>query len=112
MGTGAFVFKEYVPGSHVIGARNPDYFIEGHPYLDGFRALSMKDQAPQVAAIRGGRALVNFRALPPKTVDDLRRAMGDDLDRVKGGNAPLESLGPRDQRDLGAAKDDCVYIRG
>jgi hypothetical protein len=39
----------------------------------------MKDQAPQVAAIRGGRAMVNFRALPPKTVDDLRRAMGKDV---------------------------------
>jgi peptide/nickel transport system substrate-binding protein len=79
MGTGPFRFKEYVPGSHVVGVRNPDYFRPGKPYLDGYRALFIKDQAPQVAAIRGGRALVNFRALPPKTVDDLQRALGDKL---------------------------------
>jgi peptide/nickel transport system substrate-binding protein len=80
MGSGPFKFKEYVPGSHVAGVRNPDYFQPERPYLDGFRAIFIKDQAPQVAAIRGGRAMVNFRALPPKTVGDLRRAMGQNLD--------------------------------
>ncbi|MGH7400189.1 MAG: ABC transporter substrate-binding protein [Candidatus Rokuibacteriota bacterium] len=80
MGTGPFKFKEYVAGSHVRGTRNPDYFVKGQPYLDGFRAIFIKDQAPQVAAIRGGRAMINFRALPPKTVGDLRRAMGDRLE--------------------------------
>ncbi|MGH7402128.1 MAG: ABC transporter substrate-binding protein, partial [Candidatus Rokuibacteriota bacterium] len=80
MGTGAFKFKEYVAGSHVTGVRNPDYFVKGQPYLDGFRAIFIKDQAPQVAAIRGGRAMINFRALPPKTVDDLKRAMGDKVE--------------------------------
>jgi peptide/nickel transport system substrate-binding protein len=80
MGSGPFKFKEYVPGSHVAGVRNPDYFQAGKPYLDGFRAIFIKDQAPQVAAIRGGRAMVNFRALPPKTVGDLQRAMGKNLE--------------------------------
>jgi peptide/nickel transport system substrate-binding protein len=79
MGSGPFKFKEYVPGSHVAGVRNPDYYESGKPYLDSYQALFMKDQAPQVAAVRGGRALINFRALPPKTVEDLKRALGDDL---------------------------------
>jgi peptide/nickel transport system substrate-binding protein len=79
MGTGPFRLREYVPGSHVVGVRNPDYFMSGQPYLGGFRAVFMKDQAPQVAAIRGSRAHINFRALPPKTVEDLRRALGDRL---------------------------------
>jgi peptide/nickel transport system substrate-binding protein len=77
MGTGAFKFKEYVPGSHVLGVRNADYYVKGRPYLDGYRALFIKDQAPQVAAIRGGRAMINFRAFPPKTAEDLKRALGD-----------------------------------
>ena len=76
MGTGAFKFKEYVPGSHVIGVRNDDYYEKGKPYLDSYRALFIKDQAPQVAAIRGGRAMINFRAFPPKTAEDLKRALG------------------------------------
>jgi peptide/nickel transport system substrate-binding protein len=77
MGTGAFKFKEYVPGSHIVGVRNPDYFVKGKPYLDGYRALFIKDQAPQVAAIRGERAMINFRAFPPKTAADIKRALGD-----------------------------------
>ena len=79
MGTGAFKFKEYVAGSHVGGVKNPDYFIKGRPYLDSFRAIFIKKQAPQVAAIRGGRALVNFRAFPPKTRDDIVKALGDKI---------------------------------
>jgi peptide/nickel transport system substrate-binding protein len=79
MGSGPFKLKEYVTGSHVSGVRNPDYFLPGKPYLDGFRAMFIKDQAPQVAAIRGERAVANFRGLPPKTRDDLVRALGDDI---------------------------------
>jgi peptide/nickel transport system substrate-binding protein len=78
MGSGAFKFKEYVPGSHVVGVRNPDYYQAGKPYLDGYRALFIKDQAPQVAAIRGKRAMINFRAFPPKTAEDLKRSLGED----------------------------------
>ena len=79
MGTGAFKFKGYVAGSHVEGVRFDDYFIKGRPYLDSFRAIFIGKQAPQVAAIRGGRALVNFRAFPPKTRDDLQKALGAKL---------------------------------
>jgi peptide/nickel transport system substrate-binding protein len=79
MGTGPFKFKEYVAGSHVSGVRNPEYFIAGLPYLDGFRAIFIKEEAPQLAAIRGGRAFVNFRALPPKAVDELRTSMDDQI---------------------------------
>ena len=79
MGTGPFRLKEYVPGSHVTGERNPDYFVPGLPYLDGYQALFIAKEAPQLAALRGERALVNFRGLPPKAVDELKRAMGDRL---------------------------------
>lgn len=79
MGTGPFKFKQYVAGSHIMGVRNPDYFRPGLPYLDSIRGIFIKKQSPQVAAIRGGRAMVNFRALPPKTVEDMKRAMGDKM---------------------------------
>ena len=60
MGTGAFKFGEHVPGSHVTGKKNPDYFMKGLPYLDGFRALFIPDGAARVAALRGGRVSVDF----------------------------------------------------
>jgi peptide/nickel transport system substrate-binding protein len=77
MGTGPFKFVEYVRGSHVLGKRNEDYFIKGRPYLDGFRALFIKDTAARVAAIRGARTHAEFRGMPPSSRDDLVRALGD-----------------------------------
>src|SRR5262249_16125940 len=51
MGTGPFKFVEYARGSYWVGKKNPDYWDKGKPYLDGYRALFMKDAGPQVAAI-------------------------------------------------------------
>jgi len=77
LGTGAFKFVEYVPGSHVVGKKNEDYFIKGRPYLDGFRAVFMTDRSAMVAAIRSGQVLTNFRTVFPNERDDLVRALGD-----------------------------------
>jgi peptide/nickel transport system substrate-binding protein len=35
VGTGPFMMSEWTPGERVVFDRNPDYFIEGLPYLDG-----------------------------------------------------------------------------
>lgn len=79
MGTGPFVFVEYVPGSHWVGRKFNDYFIPGQPYLDGFRATFIRDAAAQVAAVRGGRALIEFRSFTPQQRDDLVRALGNEI---------------------------------
>jgi peptide/nickel transport system substrate-binding protein len=79
MGTGPFKFGEYVPGSHWTGVKNDDYFDKGKPYLDSFRAIFITDPAAQVAAIRGGRAQIEFRGFTPSARDDLVRAMGDQI---------------------------------
>jgi peptide/nickel transport system substrate-binding protein len=63
----------------VTGVRNPDYFLPGKPYLDGFRAIFIKQEGPELAAIRGGRAMINFRAFPPKAVQELKSAMDGKL---------------------------------
>lgn len=77
MGTGPFVFVEHVRGAHWVGKRNPDYWDKGKPYLDGFRALVVRDTSAQVAAIRGERAMIQFRGFTPSHRDDLVRAMGN-----------------------------------
>jgi peptide/nickel transport system substrate-binding protein len=77
MGTGPFTYVEYVPGSHWVGKKFPDYFEKGKPYLDGFRATFIKEPAAQVAAIRGGRAAVEFRGFTPQQRDDLVNALGN-----------------------------------
>jgi peptide/nickel transport system substrate-binding protein len=79
MGSGPFKFVEYVPGSHWVGVKNPDYFMPGQPYLDGFRATFIRETAAQVQAVRGGRAQVEFRGFTPPARDDLVRALGDQI---------------------------------
>jgi peptide/nickel transport system substrate-binding protein len=77
MGTGPFTFVEHVKGSHVVGKKNPNYWDKGKPYLDGFRALFIRDSAAQVAAVRGGRAHIQFRGFSPAERDSLKAALGD-----------------------------------
>jgi peptide/nickel transport system substrate-binding protein len=79
MGTGPFIFVEHVNGSHVVGKKNPNYWDKGKPYLDGFRALFIRDSAAQVAAIRGGRAHIQFRGFSPAERDSLKAALGDKI---------------------------------
>jgi peptide/nickel transport system substrate-binding protein len=79
MGTGPFTFVEYVPGSHWVGKKNPDYYMKGRPYLDGYRAVFIRDTAARAAAIRGGQALIEFRGFSPASRDDLVRALGNKI---------------------------------
>src|SRR5437899_8158708 len=76
MGTGPFLFVEHVKGSHWVGKRNPNYWDKGKPYLDGYRAIFMKDSAAQVAAVRAERAHIQFRGFSPAERDSLVSALG------------------------------------
>ncbi len=76
MGTGPFKFVEHIKGSHWVGKRNPDYWDKGKPYLDGYRALFISSSAAQVAAIRGERAMIQFRGFSPAERDTLVNALG------------------------------------
>ena len=45
MGTGPFKFAGYETGQSIKGVRNPDYYHQGLPYLDGFVAIFADKQA-------------------------------------------------------------------
>ena len=79
MGSGPFMFGEWQPGAFIKGKRNPNYYRKGQPYLDGTEAIFAKKQSINVQAIRGGRAYIQFRGFPPKSRDDLKKALGDKL---------------------------------
>jgi peptide/nickel transport system substrate-binding protein len=78
-GTGAFVFVQHQPGAFVEGKRNPNYFVKGLPYLDGYKAISAPKMSVRLQAIRGDRAAIEFRGFPPKARDDLVNALGDKI---------------------------------
>ena len=76
MGTGPFVFVEHVKGSHWVGRRNPEYWDRGKPYLDGYRALFIRDDAAQASAISSERAHIQFRGFSPAQRDEIVRTLG------------------------------------
>lgn len=78
-GSGPFKFVQYQPGAFVEGVRNDDFYMEGRPYLDGFRSVIAPKMAVRLQAIRGDRAAIEFRGFPPKARDDLVKALGDQI---------------------------------
>ena len=79
MGTGPFTFVEYVAGSHWVGKKNPNYYMKGRPYLDGYKAVIIRDTAPRVAAVRSGQALIEFRGFNPAARDDIVKTAGNQV---------------------------------
>jgi peptide/nickel transport system substrate-binding protein len=79
MGTGPFKFVSYETGQSIKGVRNPDYFRKGQPYLDGFVGIFAPKQATRIDALRSNRAAIEFRGMPPAAVDELKKALGNNI---------------------------------
>ena len=75
LGSGPFKFVDYQIGQSIKGARNPDYYHKGLPYLDGFTGIYADKQAVRVDAIRADRAAIEFRGFPPAVRDELVNAL-------------------------------------
>lgn len=54
IGTGPFRFKSFSPGERIELVRNPDYFMQGLPKLDGVVLRIIPESAGQVAALSSG----------------------------------------------------------
>jgi peptide/nickel transport system substrate-binding protein len=77
VGSGPFKFKSYVRGATFEGERNPDYFIKDRPYLDGYKFFVSTETSVRAAAIRSGRAYIEFRNLPHPEVEAIKKQLGD-----------------------------------
>src|SRR3979490_2816756 len=79
LGSGPFKFVAYETGQSIKGVRNPDYYHEGQPYLDGFTAIFAAKQSVRVDAIRADRAATEFRGMPPSARDELVKELGNKI---------------------------------
>jgi peptide/nickel transport system substrate-binding protein len=74
VGTGPFMFKEWVRGSHVIMERNPNYFKKDMPYLDRVVARFIPDHGSRVLALETGEIdFISIYSLPPSAVQGLSK---------------------------------------
>ena len=54
IGTGPFVFKEWVPGDHFTATRNPAYWRQGLPYLDSITFKPIPDPQSRGNSLKAG----------------------------------------------------------
>ena len=79
IGSGPFKFKGYTRGSTFEGERNPAYFVKDRPYLDGYKFYISPETSVRAAAIRSGRAYIEFRDLPSAEVEAIKKQLGDKI---------------------------------
>jgi peptide/nickel transport system substrate-binding protein len=72
MGTGPFKFVEYVPNTRIVLEKNPNYWEEGLPYLDGIEMTIAADDTSRAAAIVSG-AVDFIEYVPLRDVDTLQQ---------------------------------------
>jgi peptide/nickel transport system substrate-binding protein len=73
VGTGPFVFKEWVTGDHVTATKNKDYWKQGFPYLDSVTWRPIPDQDAKYASLKAGQIDV----LQVATADQVVKAEKD-----------------------------------
>jgi peptide/nickel transport system substrate-binding protein len=84
VGTGPFVFKEWVRGSHVALDRNENYWQEGKPYLDHVRMTDVGSVAIGLQRLATGE--IDFMAeLQPRDVLPVQNNPDIKLDPIKVG---------------------------
>jgi peptide/nickel transport system substrate-binding protein len=74
VGTGPYVFKEWVRGSHVIWERSPNYWNPALPHVDRLVARFMEDPASRTIAFETGDVDIGYRTpVPYRDVERLQK---------------------------------------
>ncbi|TKB16494.1 MAG: ABC transporter substrate-binding protein [Mesorhizobium sp.] len=72
IGTGPFILKEWVPGSHLIFDRNPDYWDKPKPYLDRVVLRVILDPSARAAALETGEIDIGANPVPLADIERLK----------------------------------------
>ena len=78
IGTGPFMFQEWVRGDHVTVVANPNYWRENSPKLEKITFKPIPDSSTRVAALQTGQIDLATRL----TAEEAQRLMGDPNIRI------------------------------
>jgi len=96
IGTGPFMFKEWVIGSHIEMVRNPNFFgrgKEGKPYIDRLVFRLIPDPAGRMLALKKGDVdFVPYNAVPFEEVPELRKDPNLVIDTRGAGGSTIKYL--------------------
>jgi peptide/nickel transport system substrate-binding protein len=92
IGTGPFKFVAFKPNEHIKLERNPDYWKQGHPFLDGIEYTIMREIGPRNLAFFAGK----FDAIPLgvsiPTLKDFKEQAPQAVCQQNVGNVPRTML--------------------
>ncbi|MDP2951788.1 MAG: ABC transporter substrate-binding protein [Chloroflexota bacterium] len=100
IGTGPFKFKEFISAVSIDFVKNPDYFVSGRPYLDGFRIYIIRDVAATQAAFRTGNVNMTYfsgTGWLPSDVETAKKARPDAVVQ-KALNLQMPNMGMNTKR--------------
>ena len=108
VGTGPFVFEEWVPDNHFTVTKNPDYWRDGLPYLDSVEFRPMIESQTRTTALESGDINM-FHTTDPRSILDGREAAdADDAQIYEDGAVGEESF---IMLNLGAPPTDDLRVR-
>lgn len=84
VGSGPFVLKEYVPGSHVLVARNPNHWDPNAGLVDEILLRTIPDQVAETTALRTGESQLMFD-VPVAAYDEIEKVDGVRISSVPTG---------------------------
>jgi len=71
IGSGPFILKEFVRGSHALLEKNPNYFKKGLPYLDQIHIKIMSDETALLSAFLAGE--LDMAELPESKIPTAKK---------------------------------------
>ena len=78
VGSGPFRGVERIEGVSFEWERNPDYWKEGQPYIDGLKIFTITDPGTVIATLKAGRTMMCNWACANVKLDDILRLQKDE----------------------------------
>ena len=77
VGTGPFKRVDYKEGTSYEYEKNPGYFKEGRPYIDGIKGFIITEKGTEIAAFKTGRVLMGMGVIHQMDVEDALKLEAD-----------------------------------
>lgn len=89
VGTGPFVFDEWVPGQRFVLTKNPDYWQEGLPYVDELEFRPIVEGQARVSALQSGEIDLLHTSGAVPAIETLR-TLGSQVQIVEVTDGPTD----------------------
>jgi peptide/nickel transport system substrate-binding protein len=120
-GAGPFMLEEFRGNERIVLKRNPNYWIQGRPYLDGITYVVITEQASLLSAFKNGQHDVNGAFLTKENYDDFTADAGKfttaqapslfyPVVHLKMKQAPFDDIRVREALNISINRDEMIAV--